>query len=114
MRFRKTLTFYILTMGLVFTLPAWAQMKPFTQEQISNMVRAGLGDDSGAKLIGQRGIDFVPTDDFVQGLRTSGASEPFLKALRAAKPPEPVSSTATAELIVETFPNAEVFLDDVS
>jgi len=23
--------------------------KPFTQEQVSNMVRAGLGDDSGAK-----------------------------------------------------------------
>jgi hypothetical protein len=43
MRFRKALRFFILTMGLVFTLPAWAQQKPFTQEQISNMVRAWTG-----------------------------------------------------------------------
>jgi hypothetical protein len=111
MRFRKTLTFLILAMGLVFALSAWAQQKsvgpsgaglrpnavrpyvactaampalppraqqkpvapggtspgiagspakPFTQEQVSNMVRAGLGDESGAKLIEQRGIDFEP------------------------------------------------------
>jgi len=30
--------------------------KPFTQEQVSNMVRAGLGDDSGAMLIELPGI----------------------------------------------------------
>jgi hypothetical protein len=29
--------------------------KPFTQEQVVSMVRDGLGDDSGAKLIEQRG-----------------------------------------------------------
>ena len=72
MRFRKTLTFLILATGLVFVLPAWAQQKavapgfspahPFTQEQVSSMVRAGLGDESGAKLIEQRGIDFAPAE----------------------------------------------------
>jgi hypothetical protein len=66
--------------------------KPFTQEQVSNMVRAGLGDDSGAKLIEQRGIDFAPTEDFLQTLKAAGASEAFLNALRAAKPPEPASA----------------------
>ncbi len=30
--------------------------KPFTQEQVTNMVRDGFGDESGAKLIEQRGI----------------------------------------------------------
>ena len=34
MRFRKTLTFLILVTGLVFALSAWAQQKPFTQEQV--------------------------------------------------------------------------------
>ena len=29
MRFRKTLTFLMLAMGLVFALSAWAQQKPF-------------------------------------------------------------------------------------
>ena len=56
------------------------------------MVRAGLGDDSGAKLIEQRGIDFAPSEDFIQTLKAAGASEAFLKALRAAKPPEPASA----------------------
>jgi len=92
MRFLKTLTFIILAMGLVFALSAWAQQKPFTQEQVSNMVRAGLGDDSGAKLIEQRGIDFAPAGDFLQSLKAAGASEAFLKALRAAKRPKPVSA----------------------
>jgi hypothetical protein len=71
--------------------PGFSPAKPFTQEQVSNMVRAGLGDESGAKLIEQRGIDFAPAEDFIQTLKAAGASEAFLKALRAAKPPEPAS-----------------------
>jgi hypothetical protein len=63
--------------------------KPFTQEQVSNMMRDGFGDESGAKLIEQRGIDFAPAEDFCLTLKAAGASEAFLKALRAAKPPEP-------------------------
>src|SRR5208282_3037090 len=52
----------------------------------------GFGDESGAKLIEQRGIDFAPAEDFIQTLKAAGASEPFLNALRAAKPPEPASA----------------------
>ena len=56
------------------------------------MVRDGFGDDSGAKLIEQRGIDFAPSEDFIQTLKAAGASEAFLNALRAAQPPEPASA----------------------
>ncbi len=56
------------------------------------MVRDGFGDESGAKLIEQRGIDFAPSEDFIQTLKAAGASEAFLNALRAAKPPEPASA----------------------
>jgi hypothetical protein len=66
--------------------------KPFTQEQVVSMVRDGFGDESGAKLIEQRGIDFAPSEDFYQTLKAAGASEAFLKALRAAEPPEPASA----------------------
>ena len=53
------------------------------------MVRDGFGDESGAKLIEQRGIDFAPSEDFMRTLKAAGASEAFLNALRAAKPPSP-------------------------
>jgi hypothetical protein len=64
-------------------LPPRAQQQPFTQEQIVSMVRDGFGDESGAKLIDQRGIDFAPSEDFCQTLKAAGASEGFLAALRA-------------------------------
>ena len=92
MRFRKTLTLLVLAMGLVFALSAWAQQKPLTREQVQGLVRDGLGDESGAKLIEQRGIDFALAEDFLQSLKAAGASEAFLKALRAAKRPEPASA----------------------
>ena len=44
------------------TAPGASPAKPFTQEQVSNMVRDGFGDESGAKLIEQRGIDFAPAE----------------------------------------------------
>ena len=72
------------------TPPGAGSAKPFTQDQVQSMVRAGLADESGAKLIEQRGLDFAPTEDFLQGLKTAGANEAFLAALRSAKqPPAP-------------------------
>jgi hypothetical protein len=59
---------------------------------VQALVRDGFGDESGANLIEQRGIDFAPSEDFYQTLKAAGASEGFLKALRAAKPPEPASA----------------------
>src|SRR5208337_179704 len=78
---------YVACAAAMPALPPRAQQKPFTQKQVSNMVRAGLGDDSGAKLIEQRGIDFTPSEDFYQTLKAAGASEAFLNALRAAVAP---------------------------
>jgi len=91
MRFRKTLTFCILVTGLFFALSAKAQEQPYTQDQVSNMVRAGLGDDFGARLIGERGITFVPSESFLQSLKAAGAKDAFLTALRAGKAAKPVS-----------------------
>src|SRR5208283_2185613 len=83
---------YVAYAAVMPALPPQAQQRPFTREQVSNMVRAGLGDESGAKLIEQRGIDFAPSEDFYQSLKGAGATEAFLNALRAAKPPEPASA----------------------
>jgi tetratricopeptide (TPR) repeat protein len=82
----------MLAMGMAFALPAWAEQKPFTRDQVQGLVRDGLGDESGAKLIEQRGIDFTPGEDFLQSLKVAGAGEPFLQALRAAKHPGPATT----------------------
>jgi hypothetical protein len=49
--------------SLPLSTPDTSPAKPFTQEQVSNMVRDGFGDESGAKLIEQRGVDFAPAED---------------------------------------------------
>ena len=92
MRRRPVVPILMLIIAVILTLPMRAQQKPFTQDQVQGLVRSGLGDDSGAKLIEQRGIDFAPAEDFMQSLKAAGASEAFLKALRAAKQPEPASA----------------------
>ncbi len=58
----------MLTITVILALPARAQQQPLTQDQVQGLVRSGLGDDSGAKLIGQRGIDFAPTEDFLHNI----------------------------------------------
>jgi len=86
---RPVVTVVILIIAVILTVPLRAQQKPFTEEQVTNMVRDGFGDDSGARLIEQRGTDFAPAEDFLQTLKAAGASAAFLKALRAAKYPQP-------------------------
>jgi hypothetical protein len=56
---------------------------PFTQVQVQGLVCDGLGDESGAKQIEQRGIDFAPAEDFLQSLKAAGARH-FIKAVLRA------------------------------
>ncbi|MGD1158035.1 MAG: tetratricopeptide repeat protein [Terriglobia bacterium] len=85
MRRRPVVPILMLIIAMILTLSMRAQQKPFTQEQISNMVRDGLGDETGAKAIEQRGIDFAPAEDFLQSLKAAGATDAFLAALQTAK-----------------------------
>jgi tetratricopeptide (TPR) repeat protein len=86
MKLRNALTVILLAVGWVCAPSARAQEKPFTEQQVLDMVRAGLGNDSGMKLIMQRGIDFTPTQDFLKHVKSAGAKDVFIKALRANKP----------------------------
>jgi len=47
MKLRNVLTVILLVMGLAFVLSAWAQEKPFTEQQVLDMVRAGLATIRG-------------------------------------------------------------------
>jgi hypothetical protein len=57
------------------------------------MVRNGLRDETGAKAIEQRGIDFSPTEDFLQSLKAADASagwrRPVSQGLRLLSPVAP-------------------------
>jgi tetratricopeptide (TPR) repeat protein len=86
---RPVMSILLIVVAMILTLPLGAQQKPLTWDQVQGLMRDGLGDESGAKLIEQRGIDFAPAEDFLQSLKAVGASEAFLNALRAAKPAEP-------------------------
>jgi tetratricopeptide (TPR) repeat protein len=82
-------TTFVFAIALILALPVRPQQDPYTQEQVRAMVlQDGLGDESGAKAIEARGVDFAPTEDFLRGLRAAGANELFLAALRAAKHPQ--------------------------
>jgi tetratricopeptide (TPR) repeat protein len=89
MRHWPVTTVLTVLIALILAVPAAAQQKPFTRDQVQGMVRDGLADETGARAIAQRGIDFAPAEDFIRSLKSAGASEAFLAALRAAKHPEP-------------------------
>src|SRR5208282_4756945 len=98
MRHRPLKDVLMLILVLVLAAPAGAQQKPFTQAQVQGMVHDGIGEETGAKLITQRGIDFEPTEDFLQSLKTAGANPAFLQALRTAKRPQAPGGGATKPL----------------
>jgi len=118
MRFRKTLTLLILATGLVFALSAWAQQKPFTHQQVSNMVRDRFGDESGAKLIEQRGIEFAPAAGWHELRVTAPGKTEYWRTIsvaagqeaRVEAPPTDLAGT----VVVESSPGAEVYLDGSS
>jgi len=79
--------------------------RPLTKEQVLQLVVGGVASQRAAALVKQRGIDFMPDEEYLETMRVAGAEEVLLAALRTA------GEAATVELVVETLPNAEVYLD---
>jgi len=79
--------------------------RPLTKEQVLQLVVGGVASQRAAVLVKQRGIDFMPDEEYLETMRVAGAEEVLLAALRTA------GEAATVELVVETSPNAEVYLD---
>ncbi len=76
-------------------MPALRAQQPLlTKDLVLNLVRNQLGDEAGAKAIHQRGIDFVPAEDFLSVLRDAGAKDAFIQELRATGTPKPESAPA--------------------
>jgi formylglycine-generating enzyme required for sulfatase activity len=81
-----------------------AKPQPLTQTQLMELVVGGVPNQRAAELIRERGIDFEVDDSYLRSLRQAGAGDELIAALRKA-------SVTLAGVLVETSPNAQVFLD---
>ncbi len=113
MLYRPLKAMVMLMIVLVLAGPAKAQQKaPFTLDQVKELIHGGIGDETGAKLIVQRGISFVITDDIINSLKASGANQAFLEALRAAKAPSsqnaPMTQIQVLTLVANSIPHHHI------
>src|SRR5690242_9939395 len=65
-------------------------LKPLTRSQVDDLVASGLDSETLAKVVHERGIDFQPTDRYLDVLRSQGAMQTLIDALRTATP-DPLS-----------------------
>jgi hypothetical protein len=64
----------------------WAQEeKPLSKAQIADLLRGGVTSKRMEALIDQRGIDFEPSEDDSRALRSAGADDSLIDALRSAR-----------------------------
>ncbi|MFZ0963127.1 MAG: SUMF1/EgtB/PvdO family nonheme iron enzyme [Terriglobia bacterium] len=85
-----------------------ARPKSLTQDQVMELVAGHVPSQRAAMLVKQHGIDFLPDEEYLRTLRLAGADDTLIAVLRTA------GEAATAQLDVETSPNAEVYLDGES
>jgi hypothetical protein len=85
-----------------------AKPKPLTKDQVLQLVAGHVPSERAAALVKQRGIDFVPDEEYVATLRVAGAEDVLLSALREA------GAAVPARLELQSSPNAEVYLDGQS
>jgi tetratricopeptide (TPR) repeat protein len=84
--FRLTLLFVVFGLAVV---PASrlgaAEGKPLNREQIEGLLKGGVAPQRIVTILGDRGIDFEPTEEDLQALKAAKASEDVLKAVRSAR-----------------------------
>ena len=60
--------------------------KALTKTQVDDLVSSGLESQRIVKTVQERGIDFEPTNEYLEELRSKGANQAVLEALREANP----------------------------
>ena len=81
--------------------------QPLTKQQLLDLISGGVPSQRAMELVRDRGINFEADDDFIRSLRRAGATDVLIGALRRKNLP-------VEGITVETAPNAQVFLDEVS
>ncbi len=85
--------------------------KPYTKDAILGLLKGEVAPQRVAVLARQRGIDFQITSQVESELRRAGATPELLATLREIAPKSPAPKPA--QIVIQTAPNAQVYLDDV-
>lgn len=88
------------------TAPAQAA-KPLTRTQVDDLVASGLDSETLAKVVHERGIDFQPTDRYLETLRSQGAMQTLIDALRSATP-NPLSKAQLLKSLASGTPQDDL------
>jgi formylglycine-generating enzyme required for sulfatase activity len=105
----------VLVLGLCVINVLAQSRKPYTKDAIVYLLTHDVPPQRVAALARQRGIDFQITPEVESELRRAGATAELLATLRelAPKPPAPAKPPEKpTEIIVQTSPDAQVYLDD--
>ncbi len=63
--------------------------KPLGSDQLLGLLTSGVADERVASLVKRRGINFSPSEEYLETLRIAGADEAVIRVVREAKrPPE--------------------------
>ena len=62
-------------------------VQPLTKNQVMDLVKFGMDSAELVQKIKDFGIDFEPTEDYLDALRKAGAQEPVIEALRGKPRP---------------------------
>ncbi len=61
---------------------------PMSRDQLLLLVAGGVPSERAAALVKQRGLNFIPDEEYLQSLRTAGADDALIAVVRGSKPPE--------------------------
>ena len=80
-----------------------SEQQPLAQDEVMDLVQAGMDSAVLAKKVEKLGINFDPTDAYLESLRKAGAQDVLIEALRNAKP-KPLSKEQVLKLLAGGVP----------
>jgi hypothetical protein len=78
--------------------------KPLSSSQIMELVKAGMGSEELAKHIAELGIDFEPSEDYLEALKKAGAGDAVIRSLRNGRP-KPLTREQLLQLLAGGVPS---------
>jgi formylglycine-generating enzyme required for sulfatase activity len=80
---------------------------PLTKGEVMNLVKFGMSSADLVKKIKDLGIDFEPTDEYLEALRKAGAQEAVIQALNQARPKalKPLTQEQVGQLVAGGVPS---------
>lgn len=100
---KKLLTALLLALALGGQPRLALGEKPLTMTQVNDLVESGLDNESIAKVVQERGINFEASTAYLEALRSKGAMQALLDTLRTAGP-NPLSKALLLHSLASGMP----------